>query len=696
MSEFFLKIINMSISGGWTVLAVFLLRLLLKKAPKWIAVLLWGIVGIRLLFPISIESIFSLIPSAETFTERTISGPSFNVQTGISPIDTRVNDYLSSRYFEGVTVPANNGANTITILSVVWVIGIIALLAYVVFSYRRLCRKVETAVLLRDNIFQSENVFSPFILGVVRPKIYLPFGLSEQNAQCVIAHEQAHISRKDHWWKPIGFLILTIHWFNPLIWLGYVLLCRDIELACDEKVVKEWNTEQRADYSQALLTCSVNRRMISASPLAFGEVGVKNRVKSVLNYKKPAFWIILIAIAASIAAGVCFLTNPKTSISDELAVFFDGQIAEYHLCENSKSNYAVMDYEILGIDETSDKVTAYMWVLYEEYLCENGEIKLESGSHTPTIITAKRTGLHGHYELIEYWQPRDGSYYAEDIKNRFPWYLEGKALDPQRYIDKQKANCEKLAKEYYSSKGLLKSDVTVTGSGSTAPGISISLIEANLSADPPYLKVEWKNDTPDEYIYGEEFDILYRKNGVFKSCAPQNIYFNSIGNILPINGRYIKTYYVSEFDMSKKGTYRFETGYGESKQWFDFEIDVSDVGGAVNSNNAIVNPYEYPLVYSYSSENDSSELALDPQNKKFTLILSVLSSYFSVGTYEETDNFITAHTDDGAYTYTFEKNGQNLIFAADKSSPLPSYSYSHGDEPKPCVADGANFKLKTS
>ena len=311
MSDLFLKIVNMSISASWLVVAVLILRLVLKKAPKWVNVLLWGIVAVRLICPFSFESALSLIPSAETFPEKIISGPSFDVQTGITPIDNRINDYLGDRYFEGVTVPTNNGNNVMTILTIVWTIGILLLVAYTVISYWRLHREIDTAVRYKDNIFQSENVSSPFVLGLIKPRIYLPFKLDGQDMEHVVAHEQAHIRRKDHWWKPLGFLLLTIHWFNPLMWLAYVLLCRDIELACDEKVIKGLGNEQRADYTQALVACSVNRRMIAACPLAFGEVGVKERVKSVMNYKKPAFWVIIIAVIVCVGVAVCFLTNPK-------------------------------------------------------------------------------------------------------------------------------------------------------------------------------------------------------------------------------------------------------------------------------------------------------------------------------------------------------------------------------------------------
>ena len=328
MSSFFLEIVNMSISASWIVLAVLLLRLLLKKAPKWITVLLWSIVAVRLICPFSIESAMSLIPSSETInTDIMVEGDSMLendivvehkplIDTGVSIINDAVNPIIEENFSpEPEMEPQGDISMTpmqgiISILSWAWVGGMVVMLAYTVISYLRVKNKIGTAVLLRDNIYQSENVVSPFVLGVVKPRIYLPFNMDEQDMEHVIAHENAHIRRKDHLWKQFGFLLLTLHWFNPFIWLGYVLLCRDIELACDEKVVKEFDNQQKADYAQALLTCSMNRRMIAACPIAFGEVGVKDRVKSVLNYKKPAFWIIIVAIIASSIAAVCFLTDP--------------------------------------------------------------------------------------------------------------------------------------------------------------------------------------------------------------------------------------------------------------------------------------------------------------------------------------------------------------------------------------------------
>ena len=311
MNELFLKIINMSISASWLVLAVLILRFVLKKAPKWINVLLWGIVAIRLICPFSFESPLSLIPSAETIPLNIGMDSTPTINSGISAINNAVNPIISQSNTPMAGASINPLQITIGIYEYIWIFGMIALALYTAISYWRLHRKVDTAVRYKDNIFQSENVSFPFVLGIIKPRIYLPFKMNGQYLEHVVAHEQAHICRKDHWWKPLGFLLLMIHWFNPLMWLAYVLLCRDIELACDEKVIKELGNEQRGDYTQALVACSINRRMIAACPLAFGEVSVKERVKSVMNYKKPAFWVIIISVIVCVGVAVCFLTNPK-------------------------------------------------------------------------------------------------------------------------------------------------------------------------------------------------------------------------------------------------------------------------------------------------------------------------------------------------------------------------------------------------
>ncbi len=313
MSEVFLNILNMSITASWIVLAVLVLRLLLKKAPKWITVLLWGIVGLRLVCPFSIESVLSLIPSGETIPTNIATAPTPQIDSGVPIINNTVNLIITENFTPTLENSVNPLQIIISVVAIIWLVGVFTMLIYTVVSYFKVKSKVKTAVLLKDNIYQSETVTSPFVLGIIKPKIYLPFNINEQEMEYVIAHEQSHLSRKDHIWKPLGFLILSVYWFNPLLWLGYILLCRDIELACDEKVINKLNTEQRADYSEALLNCSVNRRIIAACPLAFGEVGVKRRIKGVLNYKKPTFWIAIVSVIVIIATSVCLLTNPITA-----------------------------------------------------------------------------------------------------------------------------------------------------------------------------------------------------------------------------------------------------------------------------------------------------------------------------------------------------------------------------------------------
>lgn len=358
MNDVFLQIANISITAGWIVIAVILLRLLFKKAPKWVNCLLWGIVGLRLVFPFSIESVFSLIPSVNTISAPTSYNPlNASIETGFSAVDTTVNGYIGDHFVEGVTVSANAFSNITTVLSYIWIAGVIIMLIYAGISYIRLKNKMRTSTPLRDNIRQSENVASPFILGIIKPKIYLPYSIDNDEAECIIAHEKAHLKRFDHIIKPLAFIILSVYWFNPLMWVAYILLCRDIELACDEKVINSMAAEERQSYSLALLQNSVNRRSVSACPLAFGEVGVKQRIKSVMSYKKPTLWIIIIAVILCIIASVCFLTDPKT---DSLK-FKDVYVNSASITDNSKPQeepYELFEAEKLSLGNSLEKIKA--------------------------------------------------------------------------------------------------------------------------------------------------------------------------------------------------------------------------------------------------------------------------------------------------------------------------------------------------
>lgn len=313
MAAVFLKLLNLSISASWLVLAVLVLRLVSKRSPKWMNVLLWGIVALRLVLPFSVESTLSLIPSAETVSPAVVQfDPAPTITSGVSIIDNAVNPSLSEHFAAVPTMSVNPLYVWTEIAGWVWLIGLGAMLLYALVSYLRLRRRVSVSLPIQDHIYLCDAISSPFILGVVKPRIYLPSGLDEVQRQNVLSHERAHLARRDHWWKPLGFALLAVYWFNPALWLAYTLLCRDIELACDERVIRTMDESAVKTYSTVLLACSMPRKAVITCPLAFGEVGVKERVKNALHYKKPAFWVVAASVAVCVVVAVCFLTNPPT------------------------------------------------------------------------------------------------------------------------------------------------------------------------------------------------------------------------------------------------------------------------------------------------------------------------------------------------------------------------------------------------
>ena len=339
MSRIFSGVLQMSIAAAWMILVVMVLRLLLKRAPKWVNLVLWGLVGLRLVCPFVPESRFSLMPKLPILSGylygNMIGNPAGNafradtLQTG-----TNFSNNISQVALDGSMGAARSGMGGVfgitgsgirafgtgvwriperllSTFSILWLTGVILFTGYAVYSYVRVRRQVAEAMWLRENLWICDEVKSPFILGLRKPKIYLSSSMDEAQYPYVIAHEQAHLKRGDQWWKPLGFLILAIHWFHPFVWAAYILFCNDLELACDESAVKKLNAQERKNYSYALLSCSMQRRLVTVCPLAFGEVGVKKRVKEILNYKKPTFWVVLAAVAVCVIVAVCFLTNPK-------------------------------------------------------------------------------------------------------------------------------------------------------------------------------------------------------------------------------------------------------------------------------------------------------------------------------------------------------------------------------------------------
>ena len=316
METVFIKLLNMSISASWLILAVVIIRLFLKKAPRWSVCILWGFVALKLIVPFSFKSIFSLIPSDEVIPETIATEAHPHITSGIIYVDTVVNPVMEAHLAPQVGDSANPMQIVIFIASLVWCIGMVICLIYAMTSFIILKRKVRASKKISDKIYACDDVKSPFILGILRPVIYIPSGMNKDTLDYVIAHENAHLKRGDHFWKPLGFLILSVYWFNPICWVAYILLCRDIEFACDEKVIRDKDNTYVDSYSQALLDCNAHRRVIAACPLAFGETSVKDRIKGVLNYKKPAFWVIIVAIIVCIVMAVCFLTDPKKDESN--------------------------------------------------------------------------------------------------------------------------------------------------------------------------------------------------------------------------------------------------------------------------------------------------------------------------------------------------------------------------------------------
>lgn len=345
-AELFLWFFNRSVSALWLIAAVILLRLCLKKAPKWINCALWGICALRLVLPFSLESVLSLIPSAETVPPEVIYHSRPHIESGIPAVDNTVNSQITEYYYEGVTVANGAGISAASFAAFVWIIGILALLIYATISFVRLNKRVRGACELEKGVYESAAVTTPFILGVFRPRIYLPLDMDAKTADYVLRHERAHLHRADHIFKPLGFIILALYWFNPLVWIAYVLYCRDIELACDEKVISGLDAEKRADYAEALLGCAAGSRRFSACPLAFGEVSVKDRVKKALNYKKPVLWIIIAAVICAIVLSACFLTDPVKK-----------RVGGFIVTASGSDYYEGVSISLSSLDMDSDKPT---------------------------------------------------------------------------------------------------------------------------------------------------------------------------------------------------------------------------------------------------------------------------------------------------------------------------------------------------
>ena len=436
MDDVFLKLVNLSISASWLILAVLVLRVVLKKAPKWVMPLLWGVVALRLVCPFSIESALSLIPSAETIPSEIVTETREPVLYEQATLDIVTNPTLPSAAEVPVGVSRQQAQVDFNIYSVLWLAGMAALLVHALVSAGKLKKKLATAILLRDNIYESEFVDSPFVFGVVKPNIYLPMHMDEGTAAHVIAHERAHLARRDHWWKVLGYLVLALHWFNPLVWVAYILFCRDIELACDEKVVKGLDGAARADYSQALLSCAAPKRAVAACPLAFGEGNIKTRVKSALHYKKPAFWVAAAAVLAVVIMAVCFLTNPKSERgslvwAQKLNAADVASIELYVPAEGKARQYKKLDTEEMA--QAVELINSSRGTYIEKPETVYG------GLPVWFLLTMADGTVHAVGSVVGHYLIIDGDTFDADVENQAEWenyVLKGDSASPIDMADR--------------------------------------------------------------------------------------------------------------------------------------------------------------------------------------------------------------------------------------------------------------------
>ncbi len=681
METLFINILNMSLTAGWLVLAVVLIRGVFKRLPKVFRCVLWAFVGIRLICPWFIESDASFIPSARVVPTDIVQAENPNIITGVEFLNTTINliideqfghnEIVSSAYKEEALDSDMSLEQIINVLTKIWLAGVGVMLLYYIVSYVVIKRKVRVSVRYKDNVYICDNISSAFILGIIRPKIYVPSDLLDEDLECIIAHEKAHLTRHDNLWKPLGFLLLTVYWFNPLIWLAYVLFCRDIELACDERVIRNMDISEVKQYSSTLLSCSVSRKMIVATPLAFGEVAVRSRIKSILYYRKPAFWIIVLALITSIIVMIGFMTNPVTydkTINEELDVLVSEKILEHYVTEYTGNNFSCENHKIIGVENKDDTAIIYMWVLYREYKRENEAVEKVTSSHVPTVMTVSKNA-EGNYSLEEYWEPRDGSYYAVDICERFPDSLESEALDPMLYRNEQSEACELLAREHFGIDKINESNSENDEGDSIIRYCSLDnmyWIDLNEEDETCYVCIPWASVLGHTGIYalsdrklvlifqypelGGEITRVFRRDGdrlIYDRDASKN---------------------PDVVNMAFEDGMIFELA---DKEVIDVEVDEFIGDGVMGLK-------EHTLCFASEkelSENESTYytdkmIKLNQVDKTFTYSPSMLSSFLMPGTYEYTGDRLILYADGsvGGEIYVFRVSGDKLIYAIEEST----------------------------
>ena len=389
MGTVFLQFLNMSITASFLIIAVILLRIIFKNMPKWIRCLMWGMVGIRLAVPFSFESVFSVIPNAQSYDSSSVSSTAY-VATDVSAYSQNVSNEV-----------VNSSFNLLSVISILWIVGIVIMLGYMLGSYIRVHLLVRESAKVKENIWMCDHIGSPFVLGVFNPKIYLISDMNKKEIDYVVAHERAHLKRRVNIWKPLGFVLLCIYWFNPLCWLAYRLFNKDIELACDEKVIKDLGKKSKKAYSNALLSCSAESKLISACPLAFGENNVKQRIKNVLSYKNPKIYVVVSALAVCAVVGVMFMTNPLSASAKDESV------------KNPENSIVDISDDSDKIEETTVEVVTEPEPTTEPTTVAETTVKVTEP--VPTEPETEAEVVEDYYEESYSDDYYDDSYYSEDV-----------------------------------------------------------------------------------------------------------------------------------------------------------------------------------------------------------------------------------------------------------------------------------------
>ena len=599
MEMIFLNVFNRSLAAGWLILAVIVVRLLLKKAPRRLSCVLWAVVAVRLLCPFFPASSFSLIPSGETISAEVVRfAPAPAIDSGIPALNEALNPMIGERFAPAPGTSVNPLYIWTAIAGIAWLVGVAVMAGYALLSSLRMrsvvreavplgmcgelyetgeagmcgesyetgeagmcgesyeagevgtcaephgARPLKTGAALPDNVWLCDAVRSPFILGIVRPKIYLPSGITREQMLCILAHEQAHVERLDHCLKPFGWLLLSVYWFHPLVWIAYMLFCRDLELACDEKVVGGMDLDGRKAYSHALLACSLQRKMIFSYPLAFGEIGVRERVKGILHYRKPAGWIAAVAVLACAAVAVCFLTDPKEKADDSKIRYLDqwysrsdlsaetiawlewynGLSAEEQLAVSSephdlydlagyggRADVAVetvdAEHDAVGAEDMPDNAKDYMDAGQDAV----GTVQVGEGAEDPAIHNGTLSAAFG----IPLQLPGNEGW-IQDIEYRQP---DGNTVEVEYWDDIAEADCRMTAVRD-GALNLSEPDIAYdaareeTWMGSTGSGQHV-YVKVQCSGDGKHVLATWEYDNGEHQyqfavravVSGENTDI---------------------------------------------------------------------------------------------------------------------------------------------------------------------------------------------